>query len=153
MLLALLRAFAISLLLLLLFDPVLPSAARPLGGNTDVIIVDQSLSMELPADGGKTRWQSAVERARRSSGRSILMMGGVPRRITPDSLNLVKPDAPQSRSLPALQAASEGGSGKAIVITDGAIEDLQEVERWLPRLGSARSAERRRCNVQRSCVE
>ena len=135
MLLALLRAFTLSLLLLLLFDPVLPSAARPLGGNSDVVIVDASLSMELPGEAGKTRWQSAIERARRASGRSIMLMGGVPRRITPDSLDLVKPDAAQSRLLPALQAASEGGSGKAIVITDGAIEDLQEVERWLPRLG------------------
>jgi hypothetical protein len=135
LLLALLRAFTLSLLLLLLFDPVLPSAARPLGGNSDVVIVDASLSMELPGEAGKTRWQSAIERARRASGGSIMLMGGVPRRITPDSLNLVKPDAAQSRLLPALQAASEGGSGKAIVITDGAIEDLQEVERWLPRLG------------------
>ncbi|MEX2285198.1 MAG: VWA domain-containing protein, partial [Gemmatimonadota bacterium] len=135
MLLALLRAFTISLLLLLLFDPVLPSAARPAGGNSEVVIVDASLSMELPAEGGKTRWQDALERARRASGRTIVLMGGVPRRIPSDSLALIKPGSPESRLLPALQAASEGGAAKAIVITDGAIEDLQEVERWLPRLG------------------
>ena len=37
--------------------------------------------------------------------------------------------------LPALQAASESGANKVVVITDGAIEDSHEVQRWLPRLG------------------
>ncbi|HEX9105957.1 MAG TPA: hypothetical protein VF832_01985, partial [Longimicrobiales bacterium] len=52
----------------------------------------------------------------------------------PDSLPRLSADAPASRLLPALQAASEAGVGRAIVVTDGALEDAGDVARWLPRL-------------------
>ena len=78
----------------------------------------------------------ALARAQReSSSSTFLLMGGVPRRISRDSLAAVTPFYGESRLLPALQAAAEGGASKAIVISDGGIEDYQEVQRWLPRLG------------------
>jgi hypothetical protein len=135
LLLALLRGFAIALLLLLLFDPMLPTAARSTSRGT-VLILDASISMELPVAGGGTRWSEAVQRAQRVPDVStILLAGGAPRRVSRDSLPSVTPNYGESRLLPALQAASESGARKVVIITDGAIEDAQEVQRWLPRLG------------------
>ncbi|MGH7469117.1 MAG: hypothetical protein ACRENP_14265 [Longimicrobiales bacterium] len=134
-LLALLRGFAIAVLLLLLFDPMLPTAARTPSRGT-VIVLDASISMELPLAGGGTRWNEALQRAQRVPDASIILLaGGSPRRISRDSLASITPSYGASRLLPALLAASESGARKVVVITDGAIEDAQEVQRWLPRLG------------------
>ena len=130
-----LRGAALTILLLLLFNPLLPTTARtskPLG---TVVVLDASLSMEMPA-GNSTRWAEAVARAKSVSGVDrIILMGGVPRMIPRDSLDAVKPQFGVSRLLPALQAAAEGGADRVVLITDGGIEDAQEVRRWLPRLG------------------
>jgi hypothetical protein len=132
----LLRGLTFGLLLLLLFNPMLPTAARPAGSST-VVILDASLSMELPVTGGTTRWAQAVAEARRVPGAPTILLAGAgsPRQISRDSLDAVTPTFGESRLLPALQVASESGARKVIVITDGAIEDLGEVQRWLPRLG------------------
>jgi hypothetical protein len=136
LLLALLRAGTLVVLVLLLVNPSLPTAARQGRGSGTAVILDASLSMELPSSEGGTRWDRALARAQRESASStILLMGGVPRRVPRDSLAAVKPFYGESRLLPALQAAAEGGASKAIVISDGGIEDYQEVQRWLPRLG------------------
>ncbi|HSL70738.1 MAG TPA: hypothetical protein VK864_10890, partial [Longimicrobiales bacterium] len=122
--------------MLLLFNPAIPTGARPGAGGGTAVVVDASLSMELPASGGGTRWSQAVARARRETGAStVLLMGDVPRRVPKDSLPSLEPFASESRLLPALQAAVEGGAEKVVVISDGGIEDYQDVQRWLPRLG------------------
>jgi hypothetical protein len=58
-LLALLRGAALALVLLLLFDPVLPGSAGR-GGEGRLVLLDASLSMRLPAGADGTRWQAAV---------------------------------------------------------------------------------------------
>jgi hypothetical protein len=103
-------------------------------GRADVVIVDGSLSMRLPGDGA-TLWETAVSRARGSGAIEVTTFGDATRTLPLDSLASMLPSATQSRLLPALQAVAEAGRRRATVITDGAIEDAEEVARWLPRLG------------------
>jgi hypothetical protein len=134
--LALLRAVALALVLLLLFDPDLPAGATGAARGTQVLL-DASLSMTLPADSaGPTRWERATDLARQRAGsRPILLFGDRPRPVHPDSLPAVAPADGRSRLLPALQAAAEAGVRRALVITDGAIEDADDVAGWAARLG------------------
>jgi hypothetical protein len=115
---------------------MVPMPARSAGTGTFVIL-DASLSMELPVTGGTTRWAQALAEARRVAGANTILLAGsgTPRRIPRDSLNAITPVYGESRLLPALQTASESGARKVIVITDGAFEDMGDVQRWLPRLG------------------
>ncbi len=128
-----LRGGMAALLLLLLFDPALPAAVQPGAGPS--VLVDASLSMQLPsATNGRTRWQEAVDRARKLGGR-VTLFGDATRVVSVDSLSEVAPAAMHTRLLPALQAAAEAGQHEVTVVTDGAIEDADQVARWLPRLG------------------
>lgn len=127
-----LRVCTIAVLLLLAFDPDLPGAVR--GGRGDTVIVDGSLSMRLPAS-GSTIWESAVSRARSAGVTEVTIFGDATRTLPLDSVASLVPSGSNSRLLPALQAIAEAGRGSVTVITDGAIEDAEEVARWLPRLG------------------
>jgi hypothetical protein len=131
--LALLRWGGAAILLLLLFDPDLPAGALGAAAGTQVLL-DGSLSMSLPHEGG-TRFSAAAGEARRlSTGRPVLVFGSDVRVIAPDSLAGLVPDAPDSRLLPALQSAAEAGVRRVVVLTDGGIDDAADVARWLPRL-------------------
>jgi hypothetical protein len=134
--LALLRAVTLAILLLLLFDPELPAGAVRAPRGTQVLL-DASLSMTLPAESaGSTRWDRAVAMARQRAGdRPVLLFGDRPRPVRPDSLPAALPSDGRSRMLPALQAAAEAGVRRVVVITDGAIEDADDIARWAPRLG------------------
>jgi hypothetical protein len=136
MLLAGLRAAAVAVLLLILFDPELPAAGGVGPGRAPQLLLDGSLSMTLPTAAGPTRWQQAVEIARqRAGGRDVLVFGDATRPLPPNALPAQAPGDARSRLLPALQAAAEAGVGRVLVVTDGAIEDADAVARWLPRLG------------------
>jgi hypothetical protein len=135
--LATLRWGALMVLLLLVLNPELPALGAGAGRATQ-LLVDGSLSMALPAAPGdaRTRWEVAAEEAvRHARGRRVLVFGDAPRPVLADSLPALAPTAAASRLLPALQAAAEAGARRALVLTDGAIADAAEVERWLPRLG------------------
>ncbi len=134
-----LRFLALALVILLLFDPRLP-ARTGAAGNRVMVLLDGSLSMMLPADPaaprGPTRWQQGVATARGAAGRGqVLLFGGTPRPVRSDSLARLLPEAGDTRLLPALQAASEAGAGRVIVVTDGGVQDAGDVARWIPRLG------------------
>ncbi|MGD8278348.1 MAG: hypothetical protein PVH00_10000 [Gemmatimonadota bacterium] len=133
-LLVALRGTTLSLVLLLLFDPLLPG---PLEGGADrAVLLDASASMTLPAgDGGRTRWSDAVVRARDDGTDEVLLFGEAPRAMPLSNLPDTAPSDPRSRLLPALQAAAQSGARRALVITDGRIDDVEDVMRWLPRLG------------------
>jgi hypothetical protein len=135
MLLAGLRAAALALLLLILFDPQLPGAGSAAAGRAGrQVLLDASLSMTLPAADGTTRWTQASALAReRAGGRAVLLYGDGTRTVAPQALPDAAPGDGRSRLLPALQAAAEAGSTRVLVVTDGAIDDA--VTRWLPRLG------------------
>lgn len=134
MLLAVLRAGAVALVLLLLFDPELPAGDGAARGTQ--VLLDASLSMRLPADGANTRWQVAVAHARSRTGdRPVLLFGERARAMAAGALPDEAPGDGGTRLLPALQAAAEAGVRNVIVLTDGGIEDADEAARWVPRLG------------------
>lgn len=136
-LLAALRWAAVALVLLLLFDPELPTAGLIGGPRARQVIADGSLSMMLPdRPGGGSRWSRQADAARRAArGRDVLLFGDEVRVVSGDSLPAEPPADHTSRLLPALQAASEAGARHVTVLTDGAIDDAAQVSRWLPRLG------------------
>lgn len=136
-LLLMLRWLALTLLILLLFDPHLPVPGFASGGERTRVLVDASLSMALPRAPGDTttRWQAAVREAARAGSDEVLLFGDVARSVPKDSLASLEPSATSSRLLPALQAASEAGARRVVVLTDGGIDDAAEVRRTLPALG------------------
>lgn len=133
--LAMLRWAALTVAILLLFDPVVPASGMPGPGRTQIVL-DGSLSMRGPGVEGGTAWAYAVAEAeRRMADGAVLVFGATTRAVPVDSLADLAPTSPSSRLLPALQAAAESGVGGVTVLTDGRIEDAAEVRRWLPSLG------------------
>jgi hypothetical protein len=155
LLLAGLRAAAIALVLLLLFDPELRLGGVGAEARATQVLLDASLSMTLPAADGRSRWQHGVETARaRAGGRTILLFGREARPVDAAALPDSAPGDAGTLLLPALQAAAEAGARRVVVVTDGGIEDAAAVERWLPRLGIELSWEMVRGEVSnRSLVE
>lgn len=128
-----LRTLALSLLVLLLIDPHFNIAGPR--GRAPRVVLDASLSMLLGPQ-GSTAWDKAVtEAARVARDGSVLMAGDGVRAARLDSLDRILPYAGESRVLPALQSAAEGGAERVVLITDGALQDVAEVARWLPALG------------------
>jgi hypothetical protein len=133
--LAALRVLALALLLLVVFNPELPTAER-LTRRPPAVLLDGSLSMTLPAvDGSGSVWDAAKEEARRLAGGSpVLVFDRSVRAVTPQALGELTPVDAGARLLPALRAAAESGARRVVVVTDGRIEDAAEVARWLPAL-------------------
>jgi hypothetical protein len=122
--LALLRGAALAVLLLLLFDPVLPTwrAARAL---PTVVLVDASLSMSLPAPDGTTRWEEAGAAVTELEP-DVLMVFGSAGATRVATLEETRPDQPGARLAPALASILEAGPARIVVVTDGAVEDPGE---------------------------
>lgn len=136
--LAALRWAALALLILLLFDPVLPSPGVASVAHRTTVLLDASLSMALPAAPGDTasRWARAVAEAKRlSGGRDIILFGTGATAVPADSLGGVLPMQPRSELAPALRAASEAGARRVVVLTDRGLEDGAEIDRLQPQLG------------------
>lgn len=138
-LLAGLRWLAIAILLLLLFDPEVPVSPLSGEGERVQVLLDGSLSMAAPLRPGEEsrRWDEAAGEARRAAGRGgeVLVFGDSPRAVPVDSLAAFEPNSARSRLVPALRAAAEAGASRVVVVTDGAIDDLAEVDRIMPLLG------------------
>jgi hypothetical protein len=134
-LLAALRGGALALLVLLLFDPAVP-AGRDAAQGLTVALVDASLSMRLPAPDGTTRWSEA-RRAVAELAPDRVVVFGAGEAVQVRSLNEIDPGAPGSRLAPALRAALESGAGRLVVVTDGALEDVDEVARLARERGIA----------------
>ncbi|MFP4624820.1 MAG: hypothetical protein ACLFRX_11620, partial [Gemmatimonadota bacterium] len=132
--LGILRGAAFALLLLLLFDPVLPAPRA--AGRPVVALVDVSLSMTLPveAEGGRTRWAEA-RAVVAELGPDRVRLFGTPEAPVVDRLPDRVPVAPASRLAPALRAALESGAGRVVVVTDRAVEDEAEARRLAAEAG------------------
>lgn len=124
-LLALGRALAISLVLLLLWNPRLPAGAGDGIGSGAIVLLDGSLSMAAGPPGGEAAWSAAVREARRlaSGGGRILVFGNAVAANTADQLEGSTPTATSSRLLPALRAAAESGAHTVTVVSDGRLTD------------------------------
>ena len=127
-LLASLRAGALVLILLLLFDPRVPGS----GASRDSarwVLLDASLSMTA-AGGGAWR-EATTEAARlRGAGWRVMTFGGVPR---PDTM-LSHATAGATLLAPALRAVAEVGASDIVVVTDLRITDAVDVRAILARL-------------------
>ena len=118
-----LRAATLALLLLLLFDPVLPAAAGAAGGRGTVVLLDASLSMRMGDPEGGTRWEEARQVAAGFEAERILRFGGD--EVLPGA-GEGGPVAPSTRLEPAIRAAAEAGARRVVVVTDGGVEDAAE---------------------------
>ncbi|HET9439646.1 MAG TPA: hypothetical protein VFO52_05725 [Longimicrobiales bacterium] len=128
-----LRTATLILIILLLVDPQLGARTRS-DRNATRVVLDASLSM-LPRTADSAVWQAALREARARSTGPIIVGGSAPRMLARDSIAQLKPAVNTSRMLPALQTAAEGGAQRVVLITDGGVEDVADIARWLPRLG------------------
>ncbi len=131
--LALLRAAALALLTLLLFDPAIAAGAGRRGGK--VALLDGSLSMSLPAGPG-TRWSEAVAVAD-SMGADRVLLFGADVRLAARDLPVAAPGDSATRLAPAVRGAVEAGASQVLVITDGGIEDAAEARQIAEDAGAA----------------
>lgn len=114
-----LRASALLLLLLILFDPSLRAGAG--AGERSAVLLDASLSMRGPSGEG-TRWDAAAGLASTEQG-GLILFGDGARPLPRDSLATVGPAALRSDLVEAVRVAAEAGARRVRVVTDGEVED------------------------------
>lgn len=121
--LAVLRAAAWIVLLLLLFDVRLPSALGSEGGARQWVLLDASLSMGVGTPGAGSAWVDAVGRAREldRSGWDVVAFGGGTELGAPE-LD-AEPSELATRLAPALERAVESGVARVRVLSDLRFED------------------------------
>lgn len=132
MLLGALRWAAFLVILLLLFNPLVPG---PRATERIRILLDGSLSMATPRRSGVTAWQQAIARARDAGVADVLIFGGAPRSVTAEALASLSPDASTSRLEPALRVAAEQGDHRVLVLSDGRITDAAAAKRLARKMG------------------
>lgn len=136
--LALLRAAALVVVLLLVFNPRLPLGD---GGGAPArwVLLDASLSMSASGEGGTPAWEAARTRAEElaADGWTVVRFGDddLARGLGGgDDGAPAAPDRLQSRLAPALSAAAESGARRIRVLTDGRLEDAVAVRSALETL-------------------
>jgi hypothetical protein len=120
--LAIVRACALILVLLLLFDPRIPAR----GAGTSPVrwaLLDASVSMGAVDESGASAWSGASDRAAdlEADGWSVVRFGG--ERLEAGAARDAVPVVGTSRLLPALQAAAEGGAREVRVLSDMRFDD------------------------------
>lgn len=114
-----LRAAALLLLLLILFDPSLRAGER--AGERTAVLLDASLSMRGPSGEG-SRWDAAGRLASAERG-GLILFGDGARPLPRDSLPSAEPEALRSDLVDAVRVAAEAGARRVRVVTDGEVED------------------------------
>lgn len=125
LLLALLRAGALLLLVLLVWNPGVPLGAEDDGPIGPTLLVDASLSMTAADTAGRVPWATALDGAAEAagSGGRVLLFGRSPRVRAADSLPGSEPSDPGSRLAPALEEAAALGARVVRVVSDFRLED------------------------------
>jgi hypothetical protein len=120
--LAVVRACALVLVLLLLFDPRIPAIGAG-AAPARWVLLDASVSMSAEDPSGAAAWTEASERAvdLESDGWSVVRFGG--EQLEPGVQEGAAPTIGTSRLLPALQAAAEAGAREVRVLSDMRFED------------------------------
>jgi hypothetical protein len=131
--LAVVRASALVILLLLLFDLRLPAAMSG-GGDERWVLLDASLSMGASEPGGRSAWEAASSRARSldREGWTVVTFGGGTQRG--ESEGDASPTELESLLAPALDRAVEAGVRRVRVLSDMRFEDAVAVRSALESL-------------------
>jgi hypothetical protein len=139
--LALVRASALVVILLLLFDVRLPSAMRG-GADSRWVLLDASLSMGAAGPDGASAWVAAVARARSldRDGWTVVMFGSGTELGEPEGESA--PMELNSLLAPALTRAVESGVTRVRVLSDLRFEDAVAVRSALGSLPLAVAFER-----------
>ena len=128
-----LRAAALVLVLLLLFDPMIPWGGA--GSSSRWVLLDASASMAAAVD-GTTPWAEASRRAEtlRADGWRVVAFGGATTLVEGELE--AAPSEAATRLAPALALAAEGGAREVRVLSDLRLEDEVAVRSALELLGS-----------------
>lgn len=120
-LLAAVRAAVLVLVLVLLFDPRLPSALTT--GGDRWVLVDGTSSMSAAGDIGATLWDAALARADEleADGWRVVRFGS--NQLAADAAGWETPDRVGSSLAPALAAAAEAGAREIVVLSDMRFDD------------------------------
>ena len=131
-----LRAAALVIALVLVFDPRLPALGR---APETWVLVDGSVSMGVAAAGQPTAWERALPEAERlrAAGARVLRFGGEPAAPPADSALGAPPGEARTRLVPALERAAESGAREVVVISDFRLEDPVAARAAFDRLGLA----------------
>ena len=130
---SLLRAVALFLILAGSFLPSLRGGTSRSGGEV-ALLLDASRSMSLPtAQGGASRADSAASVAADIRADHLISFGDSAR----EGLAGIEPTDGATRLAEALVAARAAGADRAIVLTDGELDDREEARRVAARLGLA----------------
>lgn len=131
--LATIRAAALVLILLLLFNPRLPVGSGS-GVPARWVLLDGSLSMQASATGDSSPWTDASDRAEElaAEGWRVVRFGGAV--LDRDSATARPPDGLESRLGPALGAAAEAGARRVRVLSDARFEDAVAIRSALEAL-------------------
>ncbi len=137
--LAVVRASALVLVLLLLFDPRIPAPGAGVAPARWALL-DASVSMVARGTDGASAWESALARAEALEGEGwrIVRFGGErldvddgegdgPESTGFEARDSAVPDVPTTRLLPALEAAAEAGVRRVRVLSDMRFEDAVAV--------------------------
>ncbi len=132
------RAASLALIIVLLWNPPLPTFGSSAGAGSSWrwTLLDGSLSMGAVNGGGVTLWSEALRRARdRESAGDRIMVFSSGLEVATDGLTDSTVLEPASRLAPALERVRESGSREVVVISDLRLGDPEAVGRALARLG------------------
>lgn len=123
--LASLRSLALSVVLILIWDPSISVPGTGIDSHTSWILVDGSLSMKPSFQSQDGSLENVIEKLDdlRETPSRILLFGERPRFIPMDSLGQVQFEENSSKLGPALMSAAEVGASEVIVFTDFRIDD------------------------------
>ena len=130
------RGLVLVLVLLLLFDPLLPGIRTGAFGGVDRwVLLDGSTSMEAGGGSGSA-WATSLARAQElaAEGARILLFGGTPRVVPADSLEGLVPTEGTSRLAPALARVAESGATSVTILSDLRLDDPIEANLMAERL-------------------
>lgn len=119
--LAAVRAAVLVLILLLIFDPRLPSALS--AGGDRWVLVDGTSSMSAAGEAGGLLWDAALARAQEleADGWRVVRFGSD--ELGADATGWEAPDRVGSSLAPALAAAAEAGAREVVVLSDMRFDD------------------------------
>lgn len=129
-----LRFLILSVVLILIWDPLIPVSRTGIDSQTSWILVDGSLSMKSSSQSQNGPLDKIIEKLEdlRETPSRILLFGERPRFIPMDSLELVQFNEGSSKLGPALIRAAEVGASEAIIFTDFRIDDdLEDIRSYI----------------------